>query len=192
MNQHSEKPDPVELLYAYSHGYFPMAHPEDENTIYWHRPKLRGVIPLEQFHVSKNLSRLYRNGPFKYSMNVAFEDVIKGCSNRSTTWISQEIIDSYVELHKMGSARSVEVWLDGNLVGGLYGVEMMRAFFGESMFSKLPNTSKLALVHLVKYMNAKGMNLLDTQYLNEHLKQFGAVEIEDEKYIRLLEDALSD
>ena len=192
MSTMTDKPNEVELLYAYSHGYFPMAHPEDENMIYWHRPKMRGIIPLERFHISKNVGRLYRNGPYKCSMNVAFEDVIRGCSNRESTWISEEIIVSYLELYKMGNARSVEVWKEGKLVGGLYGVQMKRAFFGESMFSSEKNTSKLALVHLIKYMKDNGLSLLDTQYLNDHLRQFGAVEIPDEKYIELLEKALSD
>ncbi|MBI1308149.1 MAG: leucyl/phenylalanyl-tRNA--protein transferase [Bacteroidetes bacterium] len=183
-------PDIEELLYAYSNGYFPMAHPEEDNAIYWHRPEWRGIIPLEQFYVPKNLARLYRNGPFEFSMDRDFKGVMKGCADRETTWISKEIITAYTALFKKGFAHSVEVWRDNKLVGGLYGVEIRKAFFGESMFSRESNASKLALVHLVRYMNYKKLELLDTQYLNDHIRQFGAVEIPDEKYIELLEHAL--
>jgi leucyl/phenylalanyl-tRNA---protein transferase len=192
MSKMPQKPDPIELLYAYSNGYFPMAHPERENLIYWHRPKMRGVIPLNEFHVSKNLRRLYRNGPFTFTSNKAFEEVIRACADRESTWISEEIIITYVELYRMGNARSIEVWHKDKLVGGLYGVQMKRAYFGESMFSRESNTSKLALVHLIKCMEDEGLTLLDTQYLNDHLRQFGAIEIPDSKYIDLLEEALSD
>lgn len=185
-------PDPIELLYAYSNGYFPMAHPEHDNMVYWHRPDKRGIIPLENFHVSKNLRRLYRNGPFEFAMNTAFDEVIRGCADRDTTWISDEIIRVYSQLHEMGHAHSFEVWRVGQLVGGLYGIRLKRAFFGESMFSRESNTSKLALVYLVDYMQSDDMTLLDTQYLNNHLKQFGAIEIPDDQYMELLEAALTD
>lgn len=167
-----------------------MAHPEEGNQIYWHKPKKRGIIPLNQFHAGRNLMKLYSRGIFKFTLDEDFEGVLRGCSNRETTWISEEIIQSYVQLHQMGIARSVEVWKDDTLVGGLYGIQMKRAFFGESMFSVVSNASKLALVYLVEFMKQNDLILLDTQYLNDHLKQFGAIEISDKRYMKLLEEAL--
>ena len=172
-----------ELLNAYSKGYFPMAHPDRNNRIYWHKPKVRGIIPLDDsFHIPKNLQRLIRQN--KYSCTA--------CSkNRSDeTWISKEIIHSYVSLHQSGYAHSIETWLDGTLVGGLYGVALGRAFFGESMFFRATDASKVALVHLVERLRQHKFLLLDSQYLNPHLKQFGAYQISDAEYDRLLEKAL--
>ena len=186
----SEEITPGQLIYAYSNGYFPMAHEEEDYQIYWHRPRKRGVIPLDEFHISKNLQRLWRNNPFEFSRNRDFESVIRSCANRDVTWISEEIIASYLELHVMGCASSFEVWRDDQLVGGLYGVHLGKAFFGESMFSTESNTSKLALVYLVEFLKSEGYSLLDTQYLNDHLKQFGAIEIPDENYMEQLTIAL--
>ncbi|MFY0644268.1 MAG: leucyl/phenylalanyl-tRNA--protein transferase [Bacteroidia bacterium] len=183
--------DSNELLYAYTQGYFPMADPDANNEIYWYKPEQRGIIPLDEFHIPKNLKRLYRNHPFQLKINKDFRATITRCSERDDTWISEEIIDSYCALHKMGFAHSIECWDRDQLVGGLYGVAIRAAFFGESMFSNLPNTSKLCLVHLVEFLKEENFKLLDTQYINDHLLQFGAVEIPDAEYMKLLDDALS-
>ncbi|MCB9260841.1 MAG: leucyl/phenylalanyl-tRNA--protein transferase [Flavobacteriales bacterium] len=188
----SPKLSPVELIYAYSNGYFPMAHEDDNNEIYWHRPEGRGIIPLDGFYVNKNLKRLWKKTHYQFSINQRFEEVIKGCSNRASTWISEEIIEAYIELHKMGFAMSFEVWDDEKLVGGLYGVSIKKAFFGESMFSIVPNSSKLALIFLVEYLKENEYLLLDIQYLNDHTKQFGGIEISDEKYLKMLSKAIAD
>jgi len=186
-----EKLNPAQLLYAYSNGYFPMAHEEEDGQIYWHRPVMRGVIPLDKFHVSKNLKRLWRKHTYDLRIDTAFSEVVKACAKRSTTWINDEILDAYAQLHEMNYAKSFEVWSGDDLVGGLYGVDLGRAFFGESMFSRETNTSKLALVFLVEYLRENDYLLLDTQYLNNHLKQFGAIEISDEKYMDILSQAIS-
>ena len=186
-----EKLNPAQLLYAYSNGYFPMAHEEKDGQIYWHRPAMRGVIPLDKFHVSKNLKRLWRKHTYDLRIDTAFSEVVKACAKRSTTWINDEILDAYAQLHEMNYAKSFEVWSGDDLVGGLYGVDLGRAFFGESMFSRETNTSKLALVFLVEYLRENDYLLLDTQYLNNHLKQFGAIEISDEKYMDILSQAIS-
>ncbi|MBO6518075.1 MAG: leucyl/phenylalanyl-tRNA--protein transferase [Bacteroidia bacterium] len=186
----TEKLSTGQLIYAYANGYFPMADDEEGGEIFWHRPEKRGVIPLNEFHVSKNMRRLWRSHSYDLRINTAFEEVVRACSERSTTWINEEIVGAYTELSEMGYAASFEVWKKGKLVGGLYGVSMGRAFFGESMFSRETNTSKLALIFLVEYLNKNDFMLLDTQYLNDHLKQFGAREISDEKYMALLDKAL--
>jgi len=180
-----------ELLNAYMNGFFPMAHPEEGNKIYWHKPDERGVIPLDRFKASKNLMRLYRNGKFQFRVNGNFEAVISACSQREETWISDEIIESYCNLNKIGYAYSFETWLDNELVGGLYGIAIGKAFFGESMFHKVSNASKLALVFLVEKLVEQNFVLLDTQYLNDHIKQFGAIEISAEQYEDLLSKALA-
>jgi leucyl/phenylalanyl-tRNA--protein transferase len=182
-----------ELLNAYSKGYFPMAHPDRNNRIYWHKPKVRGIIPLDDsFHIPKNLQRVIRQNKYLCTSNKSFEEVIRACSqNRSDeTWISEEIIQSYIALHRSGYAQSIETWFDGNLVGGLYGVSLGRAFFGESMFYRATDASKVALVHLVELLRRHKFMLLDSQYLNPHLKQFGAYQISDIEYDSLLEKAL--
>jgi leucyl/phenylalanyl-tRNA--protein transferase len=182
-----------ELLNAYSKGYFPMAHPDRNNRIYWHKPKFRGIIPLDDsFHIPQNLQRLIRLKKYTCTVNQSFNEVINACAlNRiDETWISQEIIQSYISLHQSGHAHSIETWLDGTLVGGLYGVSLGRAFFGESMFYRATDASKVALVHLVERLRQHKFTLLDSQYLNPHLKQFGAYQISDTKYEILLEKAL--
>jgi leucyl/phenylalanyl-tRNA---protein transferase len=187
-----EKLSPEQLLHAYSNGYFPMAEEEvDGGQIYWHRPEKRGIISLDKFHVSKNLNRLWKNNAYSFKINSAFKEVILACANRDRTWINDEIIDAYVELSEIGYALSFEVWNEESLVGGLYGICIEKGFFGESMFSLETNTSKLALIHLVRFMEKNDFVLLDTQYLNDHLKQFGAIEISDKKYMALLEKALT-
>ena len=182
--------DPAELLYAYSQGYFPMAVPEDDNEIFWFKPDMRGIIPLETFHVSKNLKRLYKRGHFKLRINGDFEGTMRGCAAREDTWISEDIIASYCKLNEMGYGFSFETWREGQLVGGLYGVAIGKVFFGESMFHKETDASKIALVFLVEFLKENDFRLLDTQYINDHLLQFGAKEVPNEEYEEMLAQAL--
>jgi leucyl/phenylalanyl-tRNA--protein transferase len=181
---------PRELIAAYSYGYFPMAHPEEGGQIYWHKPHNRGIIPLDNFHCGKNLRRLYRKGVFELRINSDFYAVIRSCAERSETWISEEIIELYIALHEMGFAHSFEAWKDDQLVGGLYGVALKGVFFGESMFHRVTDASKIALVFLVNTLKEKGFVLLDAQFITEHLKQFGAIEVREAEYSDLLQNAL--
>jgi leucyl/phenylalanyl-tRNA--protein transferase len=190
---------PEILLKAYINGIFPMGDPEGNNSkdeLNWYSPELRGIIPLDKFKIPKNLAKLYRNNKFRITVNRNFEEVIKECANSNnrklegTGWITPPIIDLYVELHKMGFAHSVEIYLEGKLVGGLYGITIGGAYFGESMFTKITDASKIALVYTVQRLNERGFKLLDTQFINQHLVQFGAIEIPKEEYMKKLEEAL--
>jgi len=184
----------VELLVqAYLSGSFPMADPDEGDQIYWHTPETRGLIPLDdKFRVPKNLMRLYKKEKFELTINRAFPEVIEQCAllRQGDTWISEEIIDVYTEMDKLGLAHSFEVWLDGALVGGLYGVAIGKAFFGESMFQKVTDTSKIALVFLVEFLKEQNFQLLDCQYLNPHLLQFGAYEVTQEEYLLRLQGVI--
>lgn len=180
---------PEMLLVGYSHGYFPMAE-SDTGEILWHRPDPRAIIPLDGVTLSTSLRKVLRREVFSVTVDTAFEEVIRACSRRDETWISEEIIEAYIGLHRMGYAHSVESWQDGRLAGGLYGVHVGGAFFGESMFSAVSNASKVAFAHLVAILRANGFTLLDTQYINAFTASLGAVEIEDERYQTLLADAL--
>ncbi len=183
--------DPHVVIQAYTQGYFPMAHPDEGNEIFWHLPEIRGIIPLdERFKINKNLARLYRKGDFELKQNYDFESVIRNCSGRDDTWISEEIIDTYCQLNEMGVAHSFETWKDGKLIGGLYGLAIGKVFFGESMFHKVTDASKIALIFLVETLRHKNFMLLDSQYLNDHIKQFGAYEINHDEYLNLLHEAL--
>jgi leucyl/phenylalanyl-tRNA--protein transferase len=183
------------LVSAYTSGWFPMA--VDDGEIRWYSPDPRGIIPLESFRVPLRLGRVIRAGRFQIELNRAFETVIRACAETDRrdgdpgTWIDREIIDSYVELHRLGFAHSVEAWQDGRLVGGLYGVALGGAFFGESMFHRATNASKVALAALVEHLRARGFRLLDIQWVTPHLEQFGAVEIPRPAYLELLEEALA-
>ena len=183
---------PVDLLVsAYSSGWFPMA--VEPGQIRWYSPDPRGIIPLEGFHASRRLSRLVRQGRFAVRVDTDFPAVIRACAARQDeegTWIDEEILESYCALHERGLAHSVETWQDDELVGGLYGVALGGAFFGESMFHDATDASKVALVALVERLSERGYVLLDTQWLTEHLAQFGAVEIPRRRYLRLLDAAL--
>jgi leucyl/phenylalanyl-tRNA--protein transferase len=183
---------PVELLVsAYSSGWFPMA--VEPGEIRWYSPDPRGIIPLDTFHASRRLSRLVRQGRFAIRVDTDFQAVIRACAEQRDedgTWIDDEILDSYCMLHDRGLAHSVETWQNDQLVGGLYGVALGGAFFGESMFHRATDASKVALVALVERLRERGFVLLDTQWLTEHLTQFGAVEIPRRRYLRLLEVAL--
>jgi leucyl/phenylalanyl-tRNA--protein transferase len=184
----------VELLVqAYLSGSFPMADPDEGDQIYWHTPETRGLIPLDDtFKVPKNLMRLYRKEKFELTINRAFPEVIEQCSllRQGDTWISEEIIAVYTEMHKLGLAHSFEVWLDGVLVGGLYGVAIGKAFFGESMFHTVSDASKIALVFLVEFLQEQNFQLLDCQYLNPHLLQFGAYEVTQEEFLSRLQEII--
>jgi len=186
--------NPEILLRAYAVGLFPMAERRDDQTLYWIDPEKRGILPLEDFHIPRRLRRTVRRGTFEVRCDSAFEQVIRACAepgpNRDETWINDEIIELYTELFKMGRAHSVECWRDRNLVGGLYGVALGGAFFGESMFSYERDASKVALVHLVLRLRKGGFKLLDTQFVTKHLYQFGVVEVPRGGYRQLLASAL--
>lgn len=163
----------------------------ENGEIGWFSPDPRGIILLDAFHIPHGLRRTLKKGAFQIRMNTAFEEVIRACGGRAETWISEEIVESYVNLHRLGFAHSVEAWLDDELAGGLYGVSVHGAFFGESMFHRVTDASKVALVGLVDRLNERGFRLLDTQYITGHLTTFGAVQISRAKYIRLLKQALA-
>ena len=178
------------LLGGYQTGYFPMAVDEG---VRWFSPGRRGVIPLDTFRVHRRLARLTRQGQFRCTVNHAFREVITACASRVDdpgNWIDREIIDSYCALHRVGHAHSVEVWVGDSLVGGLYGVSLGGAFFGESMFHRVRDTSKIALVCLVERLRARGFRLLDIQWVTPHLRQFGAVEIRRNQYLAALGESL--
>jgi leucyl/phenylalanyl-tRNA--protein transferase len=185
---------PEILLRAYSVGLFPMAERRDDPTLYWIDPEKRGILPLDGFRISRRLRRTVRSGRFEVRCDTAFRQVLDGCAQpgpgRTETWINQEIVRLYWELFRMGRAHSVESWREGALVGGLYGVALGGAFFGESMFSRETDASKVALVHLVARLKVGGFRLLDTQFVTDHLSQFGAREIHRDGYRELLASAL--
>lgn len=180
---------PDVLLLGYKNGFFPMAEP-DTGRVQWHRPDPRGIIPLEAVRFSRSLRRVLAQNVFEIRMNTAFESVIAACADRDDTWISEEIISAYSELHQVGFAHSVEAFKNGELVGGLYGVSINGAFFGESMFSAQSNASKVAFAALVGHLRQKNFLLLDTQYVNEFTATLGAIEIADATYQYLLTKAL--
>ncbi len=180
------------LLSAYAQGLFPMAERRDDTGLFWVSPDRRGLIPLDGFHIPKRLARTVRRDHYAVSFDRAFADVMRACADtRGETWINAEILRLYTALHASGYAHSVECWREGKLVGGLYGVRLGAAFFGESMFSTARDASKVALVHLVAQLKRGGFTLLDTQFLTSHLAQFGACEIPREAYLLRLEDALN-
>ncbi len=187
---------PQVLLKAYACGIFPMAESAEDNALYWIEPERRGILPLDRVHVPKRLARTIRQGGFEVKVDNDFEAVIEGCAaprlGRRSTWINSRIRSLYRELFALGHCHTVEVWQDGRLVGGLYGVHLGRAFFGESMFSRVRDASKIALVYLVARLKFGGFELLDTQFVTGHLARFGAVEVSREEFQRLLEAALSD
>lgn len=183
------------LLRAYSAGLFPMADSADDPELFWVEPEIRGIIPLDDFHVSKSLAKAIRKKPFDIRFNTAFEAVMAGCAaaapDRPSTWINATIRKLYTELHQIGHAHSVEAWESKELVGGLYGVSLGAAFFGESMFSRRTNASKICLVHLVERLKASGFVLLDTQFTTEHLKTFGAIDVPKQDYAKMLDLAVN-
>jgi leucyl/phenylalanyl-tRNA---protein transferase len=179
------------LLSAYASGWFPMAVAPGE--IRWYSPDPRGIIPLDTFHVPRRLARTLRSRRFEIRVDSDFRSVIAACAEREDAdgnWIDHEIMESYVALHARGFAHSVEAWQDGRLVGGLYGVSLKGAFFGESMFHYVDDASKAALAALVERLQSRGFTLLDTQWVTDHLLQFGATELPRRRYLRLLDEAL--
>ena len=185
---------PKILLQAYSVGIFPMAETAEDTALYWVEPDERGIIPLRGLRISHSLRKQVRKQPFEIRIDTAFSEVIEACAakteNRKSTWINARIRKLYNQLHKMDHCHSVECWQDGKLVGGLYGVKIGAAFFGESMFSRVTDASKVALVHLVARLNAGGFQLLDAQFMNPHLKTLGAIVISKADYKELLPSAI--
>lgn len=181
------------LLSAYSQGIFPMA--DDDGTIFWYDPDPRAILPLNSFHIPRSLQRVVKRGIYDVRMDTAFDEVISACAapspGRKETWINAEITSAYAQLFQLGFAHSVEVWHDGSLAGGLYGIAINGLFAGESMFSHVRDTSKVALVHLVAHLRRQGFLLLDIQFLTEHLERFGAVEIARREYKNVLAVALN-
>ncbi|HEY0330568.1 MAG TPA: leucyl/phenylalanyl-tRNA--protein transferase [Rhodopseudomonas sp.] len=186
---------PEVLLRAYACGIFPMAESIDDPTLFWVEPERRGIIPLDGFRVASRLARTVRSDVFAVSVDRAFNDVIDGCAapqpGREDTWINRRIRELYIGLYQLGHCHSVEVWQHGELVGGLYGVNLGRAFFGESMFHRARDASKVALVHLVARLIEGGFVLLDTQFVTEHLRSFGATEVPRRRYRAMLDVAVT-
>jgi leucyl/phenylalanyl-tRNA---protein transferase len=180
--------NPELLLQGYRLGVFPMAMEAD--SIEWFSPDPRAILPLEEFHVPHALRRVLRKEVFEIKIDNRFSEVIRACAKREDTWINREIIESYLRLHELGHAHSVETWAGGKLAGGLYGVAIGGAFFGESMFHRVTDASKIALVALVERLRARKLVLLDTQWLTPHLQQFGGIEISRNHYLRLLRSAV--
>ena len=185
---------PELLLKAYAAGVFPMAEDRHDTRLFWVDPDRRGILPLDAFHLSRRLRRTVRSEVYAVTVDTRFADIVAACAasrpGRASTWINDQIIDLYNELHARNHAHSVEAWSEGKLVGGLYGVSLGTAFFGESMFSRARDASKVALVHLVGRLIRGGYTLLDTQFVTEHLMQFGTVEISRSDYRKRLDAAL--
>ena len=188
------KIDYKNVLDAYRHGLFPMSEDHNSSDIFWVKPKIRGVIDPNNVSLRKKLKRLLNKNPYSIKINTDFIGVIEGCAgatkNRENTWINPSIRDVYIELHYKGYAHSIECYSNNELIGGLYGVAIGGVFFGESMFSKLPNASKIALVHLIERLKVGNFTILDTQFITEHLKTFGAYEIDQADFLVILKKAL--
>jgi leucyl/phenylalanyl-tRNA---protein transferase len=181
---------PEILLRAYAMGIFPMSDGRDDTELHWIDPRSRGILPLDGFHLSRSLARRMRRGDFRATVDTAFAEVVAGCADREDTWISHRIAQLYQTLHDTGHAHSVEVWHGDKLVGGVYGVVLGAAFFGESMFSRTTDASKVALAYTVHRLNAGGFRLFDTQFLTPHLASLGAIEIPRADYHRRLAEAV--
>jgi leucyl/phenylalanyl-tRNA--protein transferase len=195
MTRHQSRERPVEiippdlLLYAYCNAMFPMAESR-EGPLYWYSPDPRAIIPLDGLKVSRSLGQLVKKKVFSIRVNTVFESVIRECAEREETWISEQIVQSYLELHRLGYAHSVETWRNEKLVGGLYGVAVGAAFFGESMFHTERDASKVALVFLVDRLREREFELLDTQFITPHLARLGAIEISKDEYVERLKHAI--
>ncbi|MEM6463319.1 MAG: leucyl/phenylalanyl-tRNA--protein transferase [Pseudomonadota bacterium] len=185
---------PQLLLKAYSCGLFPMAESADDPEVFWVEPEIRGVIPLDSFHIPKSLAKTCRQNRFEIRIDTAFSATIDGCAEpapgRNKTWINRTIRRLYTQLHELGHAHSIEAWREEQLVGGLYGVSLRGAFFGESMFSRERDASKVCLVHLVRRLRQRGFVLLDTQFTTDHLRRFGAVDVPKDSYDQMLGEAM--
>jgi leucyl/phenylalanyl-tRNA--protein transferase len=178
--------DPDLLLRAYAIGVFPMSDGRRAPEVYWVEPRRRAILPIEHFHLSRSLKKTLRSGRFTVTLDTVFPEVIRRCALRAETWINEEIEQTYIDLHGRGHAHSIEVWEEGELVGGLYGVRLGTAFFGESMFSSATDASKVALAWLVARLKAGGFRLLDCQFMTDHLRSLGAIEISQSRYLELL------
>ena len=181
---------PELILNAYAQGIFPMAESRDDDELFWMDPTHRGVMPLDGFHISRSLRKTILRAPYQVKINTDFAGVINGCADRDETWINDKIFNIYMGLFEAGFAHSVEVWDGADLVGGAYGVSLRGAFFGESMFSRRTNASKIAMAYLVSRLNAGGFTLLDTQFLTPHLASLGGIEISRASYRQALRGAL--
>lgn len=179
------------LLQAYASGVFPMAESREDDELFWVDPHFRGIFELEKFHISRSLARKIRRESFQIRTDTAFMPVVHGCADRTDTWINAKLLDLYEQLHLMGFAHSVEVWEQNELVGGVYGLAIGGAFFGESMFSRRTDASKIALAHLVNRLQLGGFSLFDTQFITPHLASLGAIEIPRDDYRARLESALT-
>jgi leucyl/phenylalanyl-tRNA--protein transferase len=184
--------DPRLLLQGYAMGIFPMADSRTADEVFWVEPRTRAILPLEGFHLSHSLKRTIRSDKFSVTLDKAFADVVTACADREETWINADIERAVLALHRLGHAHSVEVWSGSELVGGLYGVKLGRAFFGESMFSRMTDASKVALAWLVARLKAGGYTLLDCQFMTEHLASLGAVPLSKDDYSALLAGALGE
>ncbi|MBV2360356.1 leucyl/phenylalanyl-tRNA--protein transferase [Thalassococcus sp. CAU 1522] len=182
---------PELLLHAYRSGVFPMAETRDDPDLFWVDPRRRGIIPLDGFHLSRSLARRLRRDDYQVTLNRAFAAVMEGCADRNETWINEEILRLFTTLHQRGHAHSLEVWMDGQLAGGIYGLAMGSAFCGESMFSRRRDASKIALAWLVDHLRRCGFTLFDTQFLTAHLASLGGIEVSRARYKMMLEDALT-
>jgi len=180
--------EPEIMLRMYSQGAFPMAD-EETGIINWYMPEKRTIIPLDKYNYPRSLKKDISESKFEFKFDTDFFPVVKSCANRNSTWISEELIEAYLRLDKLGFIHTVETWQKGKLVGGLYGVVIKGAFFGESMFSKVSQASKAALIKLIEHLNIKNFTLLDVQFMTPHLKMFGAIEISFEQYEKLLLNA---
>jgi leucyl/phenylalanyl-tRNA---protein transferase len=183
--------DPDLLLRAYAIGVFPMSDSRDADEVFWVEPRRRAILPLERFRLARSLRKTIRSGEYRVTRDAAFAEVVRRCAEREETWINGDIEESYRGLHARGHAHSIECWHEGALVGGLYGVNLGAAFFGESMFSLRRDASKVALAWLVARLRVGGYKLLDCQFMTEHLRSLGAVEVTQEDYLALLDSALS-
>ncbi|MGB0635003.1 MAG: leucyl/phenylalanyl-tRNA--protein transferase [Paracoccaceae bacterium] len=181
---------PETLIRAYCNGIFPMAEGKNTNKIFWISPEIRGVIPLNNFHISKSLRRSIVKRDYKIKINTDFVGVITNCADRTESWINSGILKAYSDLFNLGFCHSIEVWDNQDLIGGIYGLAIKRAFFGESMFSKRPDASKIALAYLVSRLKYGGFLLFDVQFQSEHLKTLGAIEVLKANYQDLLKNAL--
>ena len=181
-----------DLIYGYINGIFPMA--DADGTLYWYAPDPRAIIPIDTYKPAKSLRPVLNRNQFEVRINTAFTDVMRGCSlprsDDDSVWISEEIINAYTELHHMGLAHSVETYIDNRLVGGLYGVSLGSAFFGESMFNRVSNASKVAFHHLILVLRQQEFTLLDTQFINDNVRRYGAIEIPKADYLKRLRTAL--
>lgn len=182
--------DPRLLLKGYAMGIFPMADSRNADDVFWVEPRQRAIIPIEHFHVSRSLRRTLASGRFTATLDKDFEGVIAGCADRDETWINTDIERAMLALHKLGHAHSIEVWSGADLVGGTYGVKLGRAFFGESMFSRMTDASKVALAWLIARLKLGGFTLFDCQFMTSHLASLGAISIPRDRYVALLGDAL--